>query len=341
MANQQLVDYIKGQLQAGVKDDDIKKVLKDAGWPDAEVLDGVSAAKGPIVSSPVAQAASPSMTQATQFAAQSGMGASSGLKINAFGGSISSASSAAVSTSPKVEEKKESVKFDFMSNPTGSKSTGETTTFKPQEAKAESFSPVAAATSAVAAAPTSGKKSLLPWILFIVALVALGVAAPMLYMSGLSAKESATSWQAQYQAVQSQLTSLQGSGADTATQLSALNSEKQDILDELAIFAVPALVPVTTTATTTTSGTSTAPVMQMPTSVEFRVKGIITQDSKGVYMITTPRNIVLTVKNSKDSKVDTTLKPMAGQNVVASISGVHAPMSKDLTVESINGVSVK
>jgi hypothetical protein len=79
----------------------------------------------------------------------------------------------------------------------------------------------------------------------------------------------------------------------------------------------------------------------MPTSVEFRVKGVITQDAKGVYTITTPRNIVLTVKNSKDSKVDTTLKPMVGQNVVASLSGVHAPMSKDLTVESINGVSVK
>jgi cell division protein FtsB len=341
MANQQLVDYIKGQLQAGVKDDDIKKVLKDAGWPDAEVLDGMSAAKGPIVSSPVAQAASPLASQTTtQFSAQSGMGASSGMKINAFGGSISSTSPTTVSTSPKVEEKKESVKFDFATSPMGSKSTGETTTFKPQEAKAESFSPVATATSAIATAtPATGKKSLLPWILFIVALVALGVAVPMLYMSGLSAKESVTSLQTQLQAAQSQLMSLQGSGADTATQLSALNSEKQDILDELAIFAVPALVPATTA--TTTSGTSTAPAMQMPASVEFRVKGVITQDSKGVYAITTPRNIVLTVKNSKDSKVDTTLKPMAGQNVAVSFSGVHAPMSKDLTVESVNGVSVK
>lgn len=338
MANQQLVDYIKGQLQAGVKDEDIKKVLKDAGWPDAEVLDGMSAAKGPVVSSPVAQAASPVSAQPTTQSSGTFGIVSSGMKINAFGGSISSGVST-VASSPKVEEKKESVKFDFMSNPTGSKSSGETTTFKPQEAKAESFSPAAVAGSAVATSPISGKKNLLPWILFIVALVALGVITPMLYMSNLSAKESVNSLQSQLQSVQGELMSLQTSGTDSATQLSVLNSEKQDILDEIAIFAVPAMVPAVTAATTTT--TSTQPVMQMPSSVAFRVKGVVGQDSKGVYTITTPRNIVLTVKNSKDVNLDAVLKPLIDQSALVSFSGVHAPMSKDLTVESVNGTSVK
>ncbi len=336
MANQQLVDYVKGQLQAGVKEDDIKKVLKDAGWPDGEVLEGISAAKGPVVSSPVAQAASPAMTQSTQFAGQVGSGISASPKINAFGGSISSAVSATPAQKP--EEKKDTMKFDFMSNPIASKGSGETSTFKAQEAKPEVFS--AAGSPADVAATPSGKKSLLPWILFIVAIIALGVTAPLLYMNGLSAKESVVSLEAQLSAMQSQLAAVQGSGTDAANQLSALNLEKQDLLDELALFATPALVPVTSTATST-SGTSTQPVMQMPASVAFRIKGTVTQDAKGVYYITTARNIVLTIKNSKDTNLDTVLKPMAGQNVSAAFSGVHAPFSKDLTVESVNGTTVK
>ncbi len=337
MANQQLVDYVKGQFQAGVKEDDIKKVLKDAGWPDGEVLEGISAAKGPVVSSPVAQAVSPVATQVTQFAGQVGSGISASPKINAFGGSISS-SAVAATPAQKPEEKKDTMKFDFMSNPIASKGSGETSTFKAQEAKPEVFS-AAGSTVAVATAP-SGKKSLLPWILFIVAIIALGVTAPLLYMNGLSAKESVVSLGAQLSAAQSQLAAVQGSGTDAANQLSALNSEKQDLLDELALFATPALVPVTSTATST-SGTSTQPVMQMPASIAFRVKGTVTQDSKGVYYITTARNIVLTIKNSKDANLDTALKPMAGQNVSAAFSGVHAPFSKDLTVESVNGTTVK
>ncbi len=341
MANQQLVDYVKGQLQAGVKEEDIKKVLKDAGWPDAEVGEGISVAKGPVVSNPVVaqpeSVAVHSPIQSGQFAGQVSAGVSAKPIINAFGGSISSPTVTATTSSAKPEEKKEVMKFDFVSNPIASKGSGETSTFKPQDSKTEVSS---ATLSSPVNVSSGGKRSLVPWILFAVAVVALGATATMLYMNNLSLKESSTSLQTQLQAVQGQLTTLQGSGSDLATQLSALNAEKQDILDEIAIFSTPALVPIVSSATST-SGTSTQPVMQMPTSVAFRVKGVITQDSKGVYIITTARNVVLMVKNSKDVNLDTALKPMVGQNTSASFSGVHSPMSKDLTVESVNGASVK
>lgn len=336
MANQQLVDYVKGQLQAGVKEEDIKKVLKDAGWPEAEVGEGMNAARGPIVSSPVAQTTSQPIAsaQTNQFAGQVGAGVSAKPIINAFGGSISSPISTANSAKP--EEKKEVMKFDFVSNPIATKGSGETMTFKPQEAKTDS---VAVEMSSPTTASTSGKKSFLPWILFGISIVALGVSAPMLYMNNLSLKESSTSLQTQLQAIQSQVVSLQGSGTDSATQLSALNSEKQDILDEIDIFSTPALVPVMGAATSTT--TSTAPIMQMPASVSFRVKGVVSQDSKGAYYIKTPRNVVLTIKNSKDVNLDKVLKSMIGQDVLAAFSGIHSPMSKELIVESVNGASVK
>lgn len=337
MANQQLVDYIKGQLQAGVKDEDIKKILKDAGWPDSEVLDGMATAKGPAISSPIAQP-TVSSSPTSQVSTQSGSGSPSAMKINAFGGSISSGASA-FSSSPKTEDKKESVKFDFVNTSTGAKSSGETATFKPQETKTESFSPVENSVLATEPVTNSSKKNLLPWILFAIILIASAVVIPMLYMNNLSVNESKISLETQLQTVNSQLMSLQGVGADAETQLSALNSEKQDILDEIAIFATPVMVPASDSASTT--GTSTQPAMQMPSSVEFRVKGSVAQDPKGVYIITTPRNIILTVKNSKDAKLAEVLSPLVGQEMPISFSGVHAPMSKDLTVESVNGVSIK
>ncbi len=45
MQNQQLVDYIKQQLQGGVQKDAVKKALLDAGWPQADVDDSVKAAE--------------------------------------------------------------------------------------------------------------------------------------------------------------------------------------------------------------------------------------------------------------------------------------------------------
>lgn len=44
MINQQLVDYIKQQMQAGVSKDAVRKALGDAGWPPADVEDSFKAA---------------------------------------------------------------------------------------------------------------------------------------------------------------------------------------------------------------------------------------------------------------------------------------------------------
>ena len=44
MQNQQLVDYIKQQLQGGVAKDAVKKALLEAGWPEADVAESMQAA---------------------------------------------------------------------------------------------------------------------------------------------------------------------------------------------------------------------------------------------------------------------------------------------------------
>jgi hypothetical protein len=45
MINQQLVDYVKQQMQAGVSKDVVRKALGDAGWPPADVEDSLKAAE--------------------------------------------------------------------------------------------------------------------------------------------------------------------------------------------------------------------------------------------------------------------------------------------------------
>jgi hypothetical protein len=57
MANQQLVDYIKQQVQLGVQKDAIKSTLLSSGWPEAEVADALQSA-----APAVAPAAQPQVT---------------------------------------------------------------------------------------------------------------------------------------------------------------------------------------------------------------------------------------------------------------------------------------
>jgi cell division protein FtsB len=45
MINQQLVDYVKQQMQAGIAKDAVRKALSDAGWPPADVDDSLKAAE--------------------------------------------------------------------------------------------------------------------------------------------------------------------------------------------------------------------------------------------------------------------------------------------------------
>lgn len=63
MMNQQLVDYIKQQMQAGVSKDAVSKALTDAGWPPVDIADSMKAAEPAAAAG--GAAASPAAAQAT------------------------------------------------------------------------------------------------------------------------------------------------------------------------------------------------------------------------------------------------------------------------------------
>ena len=278
MANQQLIDYIKGQTAAGVSETDIRKILKDAGWPDAEVEDGFKNSKGVSAASPAVSAVA-----ASQPAAAKPMEAA------------------------KAEPKKESMSFDFMTNPGGMSSMPAAGT--PKE-KSKDAKPMAMSADL---APAGKKASSLPWIVAGVAVVLMIGVGIYFYMQSGTASSQVDTLNAANTALTSQLAALKNS----TVSMDDFNSAKADageVSNELSLFI--------------NSGAGTS------TPVRFDLNGLVGL-VKAQYTLTTPHGIVLTVKNSKDAKVDAALKPLIGGT--AELSGTHIAGTYEITVDSLGG----
>ena len=125
--------------------------------------------------------------------------------------------------------------------------------------------------------------------------------------SSLTASEAAN-LKGQIQTLTSEKDALTG-------QLAAQTGEKDALAEELAFLAV------------------TGAVADVPGTV----KGTVSAAS-GVYTVTTPHNIRIVVKNSKDAKVDAALKPLVGNS--ATLAGTHRAGTMEITVVTVNGASL-
>ncbi len=117
---------------------------------------------------------------------------------------------------------------------------------------------------------------------------------------------------------EAQIASLTTDKNTLTQQVDTLNKTMADLSGQLAIFE-PA-------------STSTI------TSVSFDVSGTLGGGGKVLYSLTTSRNIILSVKNSKDAKVEAALKDLIGKQI--SLQGTHQPGSVSLTVVSVNNQPV-
>jgi hypothetical protein len=261
MQNQQLVDYVKQQMQGGVALDAIKKALLDAGWPAADVEDSIKAAV------PAGGAASPAATPLTvkKFDPAAAMG----------GTAIAGASAGVAAMSPKTT---------FFTD-------------GPHEVQPKhSWGRVAVGVMAV------------------VILILLGALAYVYYsLNGkVAAGAGQTASGADAQALQDQLTKLAEDKNNLMTQTNALTADNQTLMGEVGFFT-----------------------LSSSTLVSSTVKGVIGSNAGG-YLLTTPHNILIAIKNSKDAKVDAALKPLLGQT--AELSGTHRPGFAELTVTAVNGL---
>jgi hypothetical protein len=102
-------------------------------------------------------------------------------------------------------------------------------------------------------------------------------------------------------------------------ELADLTTDNLALLNEVAFLAAPI------------AGGSAA-------DVPANIKGTLSGGGTIAYAVTTPHGLRITVKNYKDLKVDAILKPLVGTEV--ELGGTHKPLAMDITVTTVNGVSV-
>jgi len=177
-------------------------------------------------------------------------------------------------------------------------------------------------TGSVAAARNPGK---IPVVALVLGVVAVLFAAASVYLyfenNGLKDKVAASSAaadaaNAKVAGLDSQVENLNKQVADLSSKNAALSGDNQKFLTELSFFFVPA--------------------NSTEQDIAFTFKGNVSS-SKSLYTITADDGFKITIKNSKDVKVDAALKSLLGQT--AEVSGIHAAGLREVTVTAVNGLS--
>lgn len=79
--------------------------------------------------------------------------------------------------------------------------------------------------------------------------------------------------------------------------------------------------------------------LQTPTTTAVTVRGALGGGSgKTPYTLTLNRGIILTLKNSRDAKIESLLRPFLGESV--EVSGTYISGSRDVTVDVVNEVKI-
>lgn len=308
MANQQLITYIKQQLQLGESETPIKNSLRSVGWSDADITEAFKSASpspAPAITSP-----------ATPFAAQTAPKTSATaepkrIDLNAF----------APQSAPSI------------SRATASPATVSFTAQKPVEA---TFSPGASVQSSVAGMATESKKS--SWVstvLMGIVIVALAGLSGLLYKNNSELKAKVTEFNNQISALTGSVSNSGQNTAELNQRIAKLESDFKDVDSQLALF-LP-LKTSTSTVNSTSSPTST-PII-VTTVTPLTLSGSLGGGGKSNYVLTTSRNISVNIKNSKDAKVDALLKPLVGSPV--ELTGTPTSGAREISVTHINGAPIQ
>lgn len=340
MANQQLVDYIKQQLQLGVSKEAIKTALSQVGWPEAEVNDafiaaqpvavpaaGVEVAKTGVEVKPVEQikpvvqegavrpaaavAAAPVSPTTTPFSSTTRKEVVSPAEFTSPLAKATSPVTGAASSPRAVAKDIFQPKGEVVFQPRVQLSGGGT----PAAATAATT-----VTTSVSAHPSVFKKYFLA-VVAVVVISALGGGSAYLFLQLRSLKTAATEIQtirASLEQANAQIASLMDEKSSLASQLEITNSEKADLLLNLSFLVAPA---------------------GEAASAEATVGGIVGTGGKGQYTLTTDRGVVLNIRNSAKPEVARALQPLVGKRV--SLRGSYLPGSREITVLEVNGTAVE
>ncbi|MDO8664509.1 MAG: hypothetical protein Q7K44_03140 [Candidatus Liptonbacteria bacterium] len=317
-ANQQLKDYIAEQTKLGVSKDMVKSALLGAGWKEDDINQAVTEAEsGPqeiaplkpaSLVQPIQQIKPAQSAQQTQSAqpAKSTEVSQAFKPVNMPGSFSTAAKDSPVSfiTSDIFKPKSEPV---FQSLDAKSKTSSNSPEAKPQ---------VISMTQNDKSAAGMGDK-ILTISLGVVSIILLGGNVYFFLQNG---------------GLRSNFDSLNNGKASSESQIASLTTDKKNLTDE-----VGSLSKIITDLNSQIS-IFAVPADSSSTTVSFDVVGMLGGGGKSLYSLTTSKNIVLFVKNSKDADVESVLKSLTGKQV--GIGGTHQPESTQLTVTTVNGQPV-
>ncbi len=275
MANQQLLDYVKQQMQLGVPKEAIKSALLASGWPAAEVDDALGVTGGPASPATASVAASASPVSASASAASAAAKPASG-----------------------------GISFGSMSAGLGKESV-----FKPMSptSNAKTFDDIGH--------PAHPHHWLLPAILGVV-VVALLAGLWYLYSQNSVLSGQIQSSSDSTGSLGQQLNAANMEKVNLTSQINDLNASKKNLETLLSLYSA-------------TLSSSELPIT---------LSGTIGGNDKTGYTLTTPEQILVNIKNSKDVKLSAALKPLAG--TAAALEGTYQPGSKAITVLKVNGTDL-
>jgi hypothetical protein len=346
MANQQLVDYIKQQLQLGVSKEAIRGTLIQVGWAEADINDAFNAAT-PSTPSPVPGAAGPAAGSVVSVPSSAGPG----LEAAAPAGKLPPPEGPRVQAAPSVAAPAAPALTPTASKPASAVSPAFSALSQfPQKTAGGAQSPFVtrdifqpkdfsrqtvdssfgsqiqtppAQVERISLSVSEGSKGKKYLLLAVWVVVFLGLAGGGAYFfwQNRSLKDQisrASEASASLEKANSQVASLTNEKNSLTSQLEAVNREKSDLLLNLSFLVAPP---------------------QGATTTEVTVSGVLGGGGKSPYTLTTAYNVVLNVKNSANSDVSKALQPLLGNSV--SLSGTYVPGTREITVTAVNGAAVK
>ena len=120
-------------------------------------------------------------------------------------------------------------------------------------------------------------------------------------------------------ALTAQVDTLTKDKNDLTTKAGSLAGENELLSAKLSFFIVP-------------------PNVASSANMAFVIQGTIAGSASTLYTVTADDGIKVSIKNSKDVNVNAALKDLIGTKV--GVSGTHAPGSKEVIVNAVNGASV-
>ncbi|MFH0890908.1 MAG: hypothetical protein V1856_02670 [Candidatus Liptonbacteria bacterium] len=309
MANQQLLDYVKQQLQLNVPREEIKTALLNTGWPEADI--NIVFAEV----STMGQVQPPTVAQPTQGAAQP--------TIKDITASVQSAVTSTMEPKAGLTMRKATIASDA---------------FQPQNEpvfqppKESFFDPNAKEKVAAPSKPTHGNLTII---------ISLGAACLVFAVLFVWMYVRSAGLQKQLDAATSSPPPVPGastgdaSASASAAEIEALRkemdgykSELGKITDESNLLATELSFLVAPDPKAPTSTTLNQPVT---ISGEISVK-------KSIYYLTTEDRIEISVANSSNPDVVGALKPLLGKTV--ELSGTYNRGVPSLTLQKVNGMTL-